>query len=94
MQSLENSKITVLIDTIVLCRAKRLREELDLPEYYILYLFRHTAATNVLEGTSDSYSAQKLLGHDNIKTTSQYYIASNPKQTQKATEYLWNNLKS
>ena len=75
-------------------KLKRLREELDLPEYYILYLLRHTSATNVLEGTGNIYLAQKLLGHDNIKTTSQYYIASNPKQTQKATEYLWNNLKS
>ncbi|MGL4393670.1 MAG: tyrosine-type recombinase/integrase [Brevinema sp.] len=67
---------------------------MDLPSHYILYLFRHTAATTIVEETGDIYLAQKLLGHANIKTTSDHYVIVNPKQTEKASSCLLKKLTS
>ncbi len=72
---------------------KKIREELNLPKHYTLYLFRHTAATNIIESTNNIYLAQKLLGHTDIKTTSNHYAVYNPQHPKTATDKLLNSIK-
>jgi site-specific recombinase XerD len=43
---------------------------------FTLHKLRHTFATLMLEGGCDIYSLSKLMGHENINTTTIYLAAS------------------
>ena len=61
---------------------KEMRDELGLNADYTLYLFRHTAGTLALESSQNIHLVQEFLGHESIKTTSQYYMLDNPEHTR------------
>ena len=61
---------------------KAMREDLNLDERYTLYLFRHTAGTKALESSQNIHLVQEFLGHEDIRTTSKYYMLDNPERTR------------
>ncbi len=72
---------------------KKIKDVLELPSDYDLYLFRHTAATNIMDSYGDIYLTQKILGHSNIKTTEGHYVIDNVQQTEKIAKFLFNKHK-
>lgn len=67
---------------------KELRQELQLPEHYTLYLFRHTAGTKALDFSQNIHLVQEFLGHEDIRTTQKYYMLDNPKRTKPLHDML------
>lgn len=67
---------------------KAMRDELNLDSRYTLYLFRHTAGTKALESSQNIYLVQEFLGHEDIRTTSKYYMLDNPERTRKIHDDL------
>lgn len=67
---------------------KEMRKELQLPEHYTLYLFRHTAGTKALDFSQNIHLVQEFLGHEDIRTTQKYYMLDNPKRTRSLHDML------
>lgn len=55
----------------------KLKKHLGLPDKYILYTFRHTFATKLIQKTGDIHLVSRLLGHSDIKITAKHYINRN-----------------
>ncbi len=71
---------------------KSMRDELNLDSRYTLYLFRHTAGTKALEHSQNIHLVQEFLGHEDIRTTSKYYMLDNPERTRKLHDDLVNEI--
>ena len=71
---------------------KAMREDLNLDERYTLYLFRHTAGTKALESSQNIHLVQEFLGHEDIRTTSKYYMLDNPERTRPLHDELVNSV--
>ena len=52
------------------------------------HTYRHTLGTNLLKNGAELITASKLLGHDDIKTTTKYYINIPEDEKRKAIELL------
>ena len=59
---------------------------------FTIHKLRHTFATLMLEGGCDIYSLSKMMGHDNIKTTTIYLAASAEHLRSQITKHPLNNL--
>jgi site-specific recombinase XerD len=59
---------------------------------FTIHKLRHTFATLMLEGGCDIFSLSKMMGHDNIKTTT-LYLASSPEHLRnQMTKHPLNDL--
>jgi site-specific recombinase XerD len=60
--------------------------------HFTIHKLRHTFATLMLEGGCDIYSLSKMMGHDNIKTTTIYLAASAEHLRSQMTKHPLNDL--
>jgi integrase/recombinase XerD len=77
---------------------RRYVDQADLGKSGACHLFRHTAATLMLEGGADIRFIQAMLGHENLETTQIYthvsivklkeiHTATHPARSKRRTEY-------